>query len=116
MGKLLIVEDNESLGSLYQLTFQNEGHTVFVAKTGGEAVDILRSIDPDVVVLDIKLPDMNCVEVLHQILSQKNTIPVIINSAYSQYMDDFRFWAAKEFVVKSTDVSELKSKVKKYMN
>ena len=52
------------------------------------------------------------IETLGQVLSKDNTIPVILHTAYSSYKDNFMTWSADAYVVKSSDLTELKAKLK----
>ena len=47
-----------------------------------------------------------------KILSRNNTVPIILNTAYSSYQDNFMSWAADAYVVKSSDLTELKRAIK----
>jgi len=51
-------------------------------------------------------------EALGKIIGKERNIPVIIHSAYSSYKDDFISWAADDFVLKSSDLTELKRKIR----
>ena len=58
---------------------------------------------------------MNGLEALPRILGLKEGLPVILNTAYSQYQESFMSWAADAYVVKSSDLSELKQKIKELL-
>ena len=58
-------------------------------------------------ILDIRMAGMDGVEALQRILDRDNTIPVILNTAYSSYRENFMTWAADAYITKSSDVSEL---------
>ena len=82
---------------------------------GMAALKLLRAgYRPDVVVLDITMPKVDGIEVLAKILAIDKTIPIIINTAYSTYKDNFMTWSANEYIVKSGDMTELKEKIAKY--
>lgn len=115
MAKLLIVEDEKNLRTLYKNEFTEEGYEVLVAEEGKEAVKIAERESPDLIIMDIRMPNMDGIEVMKKILEKNKDIPIIINSAYSSYMDNFMSWAAKAYVIKSSDLSELKSKVREYV-
>lgn len=110
--RLLIADDESSIRTLYKLTFEQEGYEVELACDGLECLNKVDSFKPDLVILDIRMPGIDGLETLNQILGKNNLIPVIINSAYSSYKDNFMSWSADAYVVKSSDLTELKNKVK----
>ncbi|MFP3905072.1 MAG: response regulator [Armatimonadota bacterium] len=111
MPTVLVVEDDPNQRLLYQEELTEQGYDVLEASSGQEALDILNSKEVDCVVLDIAMPGMDGVETLGKMLDVDNTLPVILNTAYSSYKDDFMTWAAEAYVVKSADLSELKERV-----
>ncbi|MFO7946557.1 MAG: response regulator [Armatimonadota bacterium] len=111
MPTVLVVEDDPNQRLLYQEELTEQGYEVLEAASGQEALEILGSNDVDCVVLDIAMPGMDGVETLGKMLDIDNTLPVILNTAYSSYKDDFMTWAAEAYVVKSADLSELKKRV-----
>ena len=111
MPTVLIVDDEPSLRQLYRDEFEREGYTVLTAGDGQEAVRVAETAELDVCVLDIAMPGMDGIEVLRRILAVRNGLPVILNTAYASYQDDFMTWAAAAYVVKSSDPTELTVKV-----
>ncbi len=109
--KLLIVDDESNIRLLYKTEFEHEGYEVALAENGMECLEKLERFQPDLVILDIKMPGIDGLETLNQILGKNNLIPVIINSAYSAYKDNFMSWSADAYVIKSSDLTELKNKV-----
>jgi len=61
-----------------------------------------------VVLMDIRMPRMDGIEAMGKMLNDRRDLPVILNTAYSSYKDDFRSWPASAYVIKSSDLSELK--------
>jgi len=112
MKKILVVEDEEGLRLLYEEELKGEGYEVFTAQNGREAIKQLEKVKPDLVVLDIVMPVMNGMEALGRIVGKDRNIPVIINTSYPGYREDFMSWAADAYVMKSTDLQELKDKVR----
>ncbi len=112
MKKLLIVDDEKNLRMLYKTEFEVEGYSVDTAPDAQEALGMFERERYDLVILDIKMPGMDGVEALGKFLGRDNKIPVIINSAYDSYKDNFMSWAADSYVIKSADLTELKQKVK----
>lgn len=111
MSRILIVEDEPGLQKLYKLELEECGHEVRLCSDGEQAVMAAREDTFDLVVLDIKLPRMDGTEVLHEIKKQHKDIPIILNSAYATYKNDFSNWMADAFVVKSADLTELKTQI-----
>ena len=112
MARLLVVDDDKNLRLLYEQELQEEGHEVVLAGSGPEALDYLKSKRPDLIILDISMPGMDGIEALGKILARDKTMPVILNTAYSTYKDNFMTWSADGYVVKSGDTTELKSKIR----
>jgi DNA-binding response OmpR family regulator len=112
MAKLLVVDDDKNLRLLYEQELQEEGHEVNLASSGPEALDYLKAQRPDLIILDISMPGMDGIEALGKILAKDKTMPVILNTAYSTYKDNFMTWSADAYVVKSGDLTELKAKIK----
>lgn len=109
---ILIADDDEALRFLYQEALSDEGYDVIVARNGKEALTLVEERSPDLVVLDIVMPEMDGLEALPQILRKHRKIPLILHTGYSGYRDDFMTWAADAYVMKSSDLGELKGKIK----
>ena len=113
--KILSVEDEEALRLLYQEELEEEGYEVLTAKNGKEALQKLRKEKPDLVILDIIMPEMDGMEALGRILSKNKRIPIILHTSHPAYQEDFMSWAADAYVVKSTDLRELNEKIKELL-
>lgn len=116
MAKVLIVEDEGAQRMLYEAEIADMGHQVILAKDGAEAVDLVRQQKPDLVILDLMMPRMHGLEALKKVLGMNPNMPVIIHTAYSHYKDDFMSWAAEEYIVKSSDLGELKNAIKRVLS
>ena len=112
MLELLIVEDDPSLRLLYQEEFEDEGYRVHVAASGEEAIQEFRRNPIDGVILDIRLGGMDGLEVLSNFLEHRADLAVVLNTAYTAFMSDFASWSADHYVVKSSDLTELKAAVR----
>jgi two-component system response regulator (stage 0 sporulation protein F) len=113
--KILVVEDEEGLRLLYEEELKAEGYEVLTAQNGREAIQQLEVEKPDLIILDIVMPVMDGMEALGRILGKERKIPVILNSSYSGYQQDFMSWAADAYLTKSVDLSELKDKVRELL-
>jgi len=69
----------------------------------------------DLVILDIIMPVMDGMEALGRILGKKRKIPIILHTSYSHYKEDFMSWAADAYVIKSSDLIELKEKIREFL-
>ena len=113
--KVLVVEDEEGLRLLYKEELETEGYEVITAHNGREAIQKLEASRPDLVILDIVMPVMDGMETLGRIVGKERKIPIILNTSYPGYRQDFMSWAADAYVTKSTDLGELKDKVKELL-
>lgn len=112
--KILIVDDDLHILHLYKEELKDEGYQVIIADTGKKALERFEQESPDIVTLDILMPDIDGTSLLRQMKEQRPKIPIIISTAYD-YQDDFEDWVSKAdaYVVKSSDSSELKRTIKK---
>lgn len=112
MTKLLIVDDEKNIRKLYASELEREGYEVRSVESAEAALDAIEEDPPDLVVLDIRLEGMDGIDCLRSIMEKRRDLPVILSSAYSTYKQDFASWMADAYVVKSADLSELKSTIK----
>ena len=115
MKKILVVEDEESMRILLEEELKDEGYDVKTVKSGTEAIDYLSSNNPDLVTLDIEMPDMTGLEVAGKIREMGKDTKIILLTAYSHYKHDLSSWAADDYIVKSSDLTELKSRIKELL-
>jgi len=114
MARILVVEDEESIRLLYQQELEARGHDVLTASDGRTAVDTAREEHPDLVIMDINLPEnIDGIESMSKILGENKDIPVIISSGYSQYKSNFMAWAAEAYILKSADLGPLMEAVER---
>ena len=114
--RILLVEDEPGLLELYQKELENEGFEVITTTDGDQAIDITKRVSPGLVVLDIKINNLLGLEVLREIKTFDHKIPVILNSAYATFRAHFSSWMADAYVVKSSDLTELKLSIKKLLH
>ena len=115
MPRILVVEDEPDLQELYRLELQEAGYEVSACGDGESAIALARDQIFDLVILDIKIPRRDGTEVLHELKKRNRDVPVILNTAYSTYKQDFSTWLADAYVVKSADLGELKSKIEELL-
>ena len=80
MAKILVVEDDKNLVLLLQTILEKTGHLIMTATCGKTALDWISNSKPDLVLLDVMLPDMNGIELCKRIKEDRETrrVPVII--------------------------------------
>jgi len=112
MAKILIVDDEEGIRMLYSMELEDEGYQVITLADGRELLEVVEREQPDCLVLDIKMKEYSGLDLLQQIRKKHYDLPVILNSAYSSFKVDLKAVAADYYVVKSSDLTELKEKLK----
>jgi DNA-binding NtrC family response regulator len=115
MARLLLVDDEVNIRKLYSHELSDEGYDVITAASAGEAIEKLQAEEIDLVVLDVKLKHESGIELLQQIVRERHDLPVILCTAFSCYKDDFSAWLADGYVVKSSDMKELKDEIKRVL-
>jgi len=115
MKKILIVEDEKTLCLLYEEELAKEGYSVTTANDADTALEILKKKKFDLIITDIRMPGKNGIDLITKIMGLRKDIPIIINTAYQSYKSDFMTWAADAYVVKSSSLDELKSKIKEFI-
>ena len=114
--KILIVDDEENIRLLYEQELSDEGYQIAMAGDGKECLEKVKTENPDLIILDIRMPKMDGLEAIGKIIELNKNIPIVLNTAYSTYKDDFMSWAADAYVVKSYDLDELKSTIKEVLD
>lgn len=115
MATVLLVEDDPNQLLLYEQELQEEGHDVVTAANGPDALAWLDGRMPDLVVMDISMPGMDGIDVMSRMLGKNHRLPIILNTAYPSYMDNFRAWSADACVLKSSDMTCLKKAIEEVL-
>ena len=116
MTKLLIVEDEENLRDLYAEDLEESGYEVTKASNGKEAINLVRNGSYDLIIMDIRMPEMDGIETLGKVITMEKKIPVIIYTAYSNYKSNFMTWTADAYLTKSTNLDDLKKKINELLS
>jgi len=115
MNKILVVDDEKSMRILYADELAEEGYHVITHGGGNGLMDLLDRERPDLVLLDIRLGGEKGLDLLQDIRKTFYDLPVILCTAYPAFEQDVRSIAADDYVVKSFDMREIKSKVKRLL-
>jgi len=115
-GRVLVVEDDFDISSMLQLYFKTQGYEVYVAPRGGVALEMARQKLPNVIVLDIMLPDIDGYEVCRQLRTNLRTshIPIIFLTQKDERNDKIQGLelGADDYITKPFDLEELRLRVR----
>jgi two-component system, response regulator, stage 0 sporulation protein F len=116
-NKILIVDDQYGIRILLNEVFQKEGYTTFQAANGVQALDVVQKHSPDLVLLDMKIPGMDGIEILKRIKAINQDIRVIIMTAYGELdmIQETKELGAIMHFAKPFDIDELRAAVKKHL-
>lgn len=115
MKTILVVDDEEAIRLLYQEELEEAGYRVRVAADAQEALRLTQEARPDLMTVDIKMPGMDGIELLRRVREIHRDLPIIICSAYGDFRRDFGTWASDAYLTKSSDLSELKAKIRELL-
>jgi len=118
MKNILIVEDEENIAELYKDKLTDLGYNVDIVGTGLSAIDYIKTTKPDLIILDINLPDINGVKVLQEIKNEYSDMPVIMYTAYGQFENYYEKWTDKQtdfysYLTKPVKLDKLVSEVQR---
>ena len=115
-AKILIVDDEPNLLRMVGYTLQAEGYKIVVAKNGAEALNKVQTEKPDLLILDVMMPDMSGIEVCEQLRKSSETVdlPIIMLSAKVHVPDKIRGLeaGADEYITKPIMPEELVARVR----
>ncbi len=111
MATILFTDDEESIRLLYREEFEEAGYDVVVAASGEEALEKFVETQPDLLVVDIKMPGMDGIELVRRIRESDTDVPIILCTAYGEYRQNLETWASDDYIVKSANLEGLFEKV-----
>ncbi len=112
MALVLVVEDELPLAQTIELYLRNESHRTERANTGKQALDLFYAIKPDLIILDIGLPDLDGLEVLKRIRT-KSDVPIIMLTARAEEVDELLGFGlgADDYITKPATARKLMARV-----
>ena len=112
--KVLIADDDAHISELIALYMEKEGYETLEAHTGREAIESFKEHDPDIVLLDIMMPEKNGYEVLSIIRNKKIDIPILLLSALNEVNDKVQGFdlGANDYLSKPFSTKELIARIK----
>ncbi len=121
MTKIAIIEDDAAISQMYRMKFEASGFEVQMADNGKQGIELIKSFIPDIILLDLQMPEMNGVEAL-EIIRKNNwgkDIPVIIltNTGEEESPKKIRELGINSYIVKADlTPNQVLDKVKKALN
>lgn len=112
--RALVVDDESSISDLVSIALKYEKFEVRTASSGRDAVAVARDFDPDVIVLDIMLPDFDGIEVMKRIRGEQKDIPVLFLTAKDDVKDRIAGLTAggDDYVTKPFSIEELVARIR----
>jgi DNA-binding response OmpR family regulator len=115
--KILVVDDEKHIRMLYREELEADDYIVATSDGEEDILDVIARENPTIVILDIKLGvNRSGLDLLQEIRTKDQQIPVILSTAYDSFQHDLKSIAADYYVVKSVDLTELKDKVRMALN
>ena len=111
--KILVIEDEKSIARFISTILTANGYEAMRAASGAEAMSMISSHCPDLVILDLGLPDMDGLDILRQLRSW-STLPVVVVSARSHEQDKVSALdlGADDYLTKPFNILELKARIR----
>lgn len=114
---VLVVDDDPPILDLLELSLSLDGHTVIRASDGAEGLRLARERNPDLVILDAMMPEMDGLEVARQIRLDEalQELPIIMLTAKSQEQDVWRGWqcGVDSYLTKPLDLTVLRGEIQR---
>ena len=110
--KILIVEDDKGISDFIVPELEHEGYTTCLAETGRKALELFESENPDLILFDVMLPELNGLEVLRRIRAV-STVPVILETARGETIDKINGLnlGADDYIPKPFEIEELLARI-----
>lgn len=113
MEKILVIEDDRAIRKALQQLFEPEGYTVDVAPTGAAGLAAFRSSPPNLIILDLRLPEISGRDICREVRKESPQMPIIVLSAASEEVDRVLLLelGADDYVTKPFSPKELLARV-----
>ncbi|MBI5199277.1 MAG: response regulator [Nitrospirae bacterium] len=116
-GRILVADDDTSIRMALSEALEDEGYEVIAVGSGKQALQEILSKDLDLILLDIKMPDMPGTEVLKKLRAKSKTLPVIMLTAFSGMEKDVEIQLGKisAFISKPFDIEDVLNTVSRIL-
>lgn len=112
--KILLVDDDKGVIQFYCELLESNGYEVQVAMNGEQALAVLNTTLPDLVVLDVNMPGKSGLDILKEVKEANDKLPVFLLTAYEQYKRNFSSLYADEYFTKAKKPEIFLKKVNEY--
>jgi DNA-binding NtrC family response regulator len=115
MARILVVDDEKNIRTLFEAELTDAGHEVETASGGKEALEKFQKQEFDLLIVDIRMPDMTGLELMEKVRAVNMRVPMIVCTALKALEDDYTIWESQiaAFLAKPVDLDDLKAEVKK---
>ena len=112
MPVVMVVECDRYQRLLLTEELEDEGYTVVPVASAAEALETLPAARPDLVVIEVRLPAMDGLDLMGRLVEIDSRLPVVIHTATDGFQDNFLSWVADAYILKQSDLTELKDTVR----
>jgi len=120
MKKILVIDDDFSIQEMLENVLSELGYQIDLASDGSEALRRLSEGKPDLIIMDIRLPDIDGISLCRQIHQLKDTskIPILMLTAFSDVTTyhDAKLFGAVDYIIKPFELNLLKEKIEKILS
>ena len=118
MKRIIVADDEANIRLLLEAVLSEEGYQVTAVATGREALRKILKEDFDLGVFDIKMPDMNGLELIQRIRELKKTFPVVVCSAFKHLQDDYVIGTSgiAAYLTKPLNLEDFKKRIKEILD
>lgn len=114
--KILVADDDDAIRQLLVTVLREEGYETFEAKRGSEVLRTVPSLEPDLLLLDLRMPDSDGLEIMRRLNEQETRVPVLVMTAYgtSRAAIEATQLGAYDYITKPFDLDEVLHTVRRY--
>ncbi len=113
--KMIVIEDDSAVQKLIKTIFKKSGYNIVCASTGKEGVEKIALAPPDILLLDMNLPDMHGLDILRKVRADGHKFPVIVVTASEDFeqANNSLNMGANGYIIKPFEVANIKEVVRK---
>jgi two-component system, OmpR family, KDP operon response regulator KdpE len=108
---ILVVDDEPAIGKFLRIHLSNAGYEVITTTRGAEAIELIRTQEPDIVLLDIVMPDMTGIEVLSSVRAFSQ-LPIIVFTGRPEIVQIAKQFGASDYIPKPFNLDLLTEKIR----